>query len=306
MREKQTEHVEHENLDRWLISYADFITLLFAFFVVMYAISSVNVSKYEVLSTTLDAAFKHQGKSIDDVSFGELEALKSELTVTKDIEIREQRIQQILESLEKSVAEVDEIRVERFQDELQLAITNDILFASGSAALVDEAIPVLNDVAQILQASQNAIKVEGFTDNIPIATAHFPSNWELSAARAAAVVRALSDAGVSPKRLAAVGYGEFAPIASNSTAEGRKANRRVLIRVLATDELRPEAPAEDTGEVSSLDAVTAASSDTDANTTTSRGLSTGPTNADEPTDTGQLILIPLEGGGSKFIYQPAE
>ena len=259
---RKKKHEEHENHERWLVSYADFITLLFAFFVVMYALSSVNEGKYRVLSDSLIAAFRNAPQSLKPIQIGEpvkappkvMPDSKPELKPippdTQPEEAREQKQEQegkggnrdrqnlnkIQKQLEKSLGsliERDLISVKRTGKGLEVEINSEILFDSGSALIQPKAVAVLTEVAAAVKDFPNAIRVEGFTDNVPIETSIFPSNWELSAGRAASVVHIFSDEGVDPFRLAAIGYGEFRPIALNTTAEGRRRNRRVVIVILS-------------------------------------------------------------------------
>jgi chemotaxis protein MotB len=252
-KKKQEEHVNHE---RWLVSYADFITLLFAFFVVMYSISSVNEGKYRVLSDSITAAFDpaQQGLPIklnspvrppiidrpltaqgaDSVSINS--AYPSVSGGVQASQEDKENLRQISSRIESGLSPlIDDNMVKMKKNDLwiEIEIKSSILFASGSAVLQAKARPVLRKVAKILSDFQNQIQVEGFTDNVPIDTEAFPSNWELSAARAASVVHLFSSDGVKPSRLSAVGYGEYKPIASNATAEGRRTNRRVNIIVLS-------------------------------------------------------------------------
>ncbi|HHJ37889.1 MAG: hypothetical protein AXA67_02030 [Methylothermaceae bacteria B42] len=236
---------EHENHERWLVSYADFITLLFAFFVVMYAISSLNEGKYKVLAESLDKAFKEPSqKTLDPIQIGEtpktvnpLDALvNAAKPVTEPVseEGQEQiKLQKISEQIEEVLAPyVDDDLVAVTRNEFWVAVEmkSGMLFASGSAKLSKAADPVLSKLAEIVrEMPDNPIYIEGHTDNVPIQTREFPSNWELSAARAASVVRKLVETGVAPKRLAAVGYGENHPVADNNSEEGRYRNRRVVM-----------------------------------------------------------------------------
>ena len=252
---------EHENHERWLVSYADFITLLFAFFVVMYALSSVNEGKYRVLSDSLESAFQTPPKSMQPIQIGENPKEQTQLKpnllkITPDspdpnVEKQEvdinnvkisgterdrKNLNSIQRQMERSfgnMIESEEVSVKRTGRGLEVEISSSILFDSGSALIQPQAVPVLTDVAATLKSFPNAVRVEGFTDNVPIETAAFPSNWELSASRAASVVHIFSDEGVDPFRLAAIGYGEYRPVASNSTAEGRMRNRRVLLVILS-------------------------------------------------------------------------
>lgn len=244
---------DEENLDRWLVSYADFITLLFAFFVVMYAVSSLNEGKYKEVSASLISAFKVIPRSLEPIQVGEISrANKKELidvsavgaAGTSDVSgesgsnNKTLSFSQKADQIEKnmmSLIQMDEVTLRRSEKWLEVEINTRILFSSGEAHLVETATPVLTKVASILAPYPNPINVEGFTDNIPISTAVFPSNWELSAARAASVVHLFSKAGVEPGRMSAIAYGEYRPIADNSSVKGRLKNRRVVIAILAED-----------------------------------------------------------------------
>lgn len=248
---RKRRHEEHENLERWLISYADFITLLFAFFVVMYAVSSINEGKYRVLSDTLVSAFNTQPKSLQPIQVG-MDGMQGEpAAINKPerlsggkpsvIEMLRQtaqsdtlgRIAGDFESALAPLIEEDLIKVTKNDLWVEIEINTSILFESGSARLSAQAQPVLASIAGILRRYPNHLQVEGFTDNLPIATEVFPSNWELSAARAASVVHLFMKTGVQPERMAAIGYGEYRPVADNATTDGRQQNRRVVLVVLA-------------------------------------------------------------------------
>lgn len=253
-RKKRVE--EHENHERWLVSYADFITLLFAFFVVMYAISSVNEGKYRVLSDTMVEAFSEkvdeQGEQkmplmSDQASQGEfvgrsqdknLEAEQHEQQSQHqqnrpaDIPPTDNRMWVVASNLDSALQGfVDQglVKINMQGDRVEVQLSSKMLFSSGSASLALEARKALRDIAIIIRPLDNEIMVEGHTDDIPISTQAFPSNWELSSSRAAAVVDYMSREGVDPSRMAAIGYGEFRPISSNDTPEGRAKNRRVTL-----------------------------------------------------------------------------
>lgn len=230
---------EHENTERWLISYADFITLLFAFFVVMYAISSVNEGKYRVLSDTLGSAFSNTSRTLEPIQIGN-EGIAGDPGIF-DAGMPGSPIGnlgQIADDFEKvlrPLIDQDLISVSRDENWIEIEINTSLLFVSGSAELESEATPVLRRLAGILRQYPNPIQVEGFTDNVPISTWVYPSNWELSAARAASVVHLFNRNGVDPERMVAVGYGEYRPVADNTTSEGRRKNRRVVL-VISADE----------------------------------------------------------------------
>ena len=277
-RKKHVE--EHENHERWLVSYADFITLLFAFFVVMYSISSVNEGKYRVLSDSMVSAFAAPARSLEPVQVGNLmrspmqsetpfdrkkpvielfhtplpehdihEKLNKKLKADKDKADRESKLkadaekdredaaaQALADSIQKSMADLVDaglINVRRDKRWIEVEIKSSILFGSGSAQLAAGSQPVLRKLAKKLAPLNTTIHVEGFTDNIPIDNFEFRSNWELSAARAASVVHLFTRLGVNPQRMAAIGYGEYRPIDTNDTPEGRSKNRRVVLVILS-------------------------------------------------------------------------
>jgi len=251
---RKRKHREEENLERWLISYADFITLLFAFFVVMYSVSSVNEGKYRVLSDTLTNVFDNAPKSPEALKVEEESPKVGKPTTVDDQKIsadslidlpfsldEKKKLETIADMVEdKMKGWIDDelIKVTRNDKWLEIEIKSSLLYLSGSAEVEPEAFPVIDQIAGILKNQPNYIQVEGFTDNIPIRSPIYPSNWELSAARAASVVHLFMEDGVAPDRMAAIGYGEHRPIADNATREGRATNRRVALIVLA--EQKPE------------------------------------------------------------------
>ncbi len=247
---------EHENHERWLVSYADFITLLFAFFVVMYSLSSVNEGKYRILSESLEAAFRAPARAMEPVQVGNIarspfeippEFRKTPSVLDINYILRtfgeEDQLAQLKHTIKAMAKELKQAMAPLIDDDLvnirsddlwiEVEIKTSILFSSGSAGLAAPAKPILQRLAIIVKNYPNRIHVEGFTDNIPIRTRIFPSNWELSAARAATVVRLLAQSGVDPSRMVAMGYGEYRPKADNSTLAGRVKNRRVVVTILA-------------------------------------------------------------------------
>ena len=251
MRRKKNKH-EEDNLERWLVSYADFITLLFAFFVVMYSMSSVNEGKYRVLSDTMVAAFNTPPKSTEPIQIGEERKtiIKEENIIQKikpvDI-LQEQRNLQNKQMLVISNKVKDSldplikkglVNVNQNNMWVEVELNNSLLFDIGSAELEEESLSVIKQLAKLIAPLPNQIDVEGHTDNVPIKNEIFPTNWELSASRSASLVRALSRRGVKPNRLTAIGYGEFRPKASNATRQGRQQNRRVAVVILADKDAR--------------------------------------------------------------------
>jgi chemotaxis protein MotB len=159
----------------------------------------------------------------------EAAAMDAALRGQSQLSILGRRIQEALSELVRQQL----VTVRRGRTFLEVEIQSDILFASGVAVPSPVALATVRKLGQVLRGEPNAVRVEGYTDDVPIRTAAFPSNWELSTARAASVVHALADEGVDPGRLAVVGYGEHQPVADNTTVEGRNANRRVLLVILA-------------------------------------------------------------------------
>lgn len=265
----------HVNQERWLISYADFITLLFAFFVVMYSISQVNDSKYRVLSDTFIEAFN---QPTDAQATPEPQDNTSPSTaIVTPIDMGQTAVNQVATTEQQSVVndnpivdvplspvepvktsdeltQISDLVTEKFtqliNDQmiqvssnelwLQIELKDSILFPSGSADASEQAQKIFDEIAGILQSYSNPVQIEGFTDNIPIKSAKYPTNWELSTARASAIVKYLASKGIAPERLSAVGYGEYQPVVANDTEQGRAQNRRVTIMVAKRKMDRPK------------------------------------------------------------------
>jgi chemotaxis protein MotB len=290
---RKKKHEEHTNHEAWAIPYGDLVTLLFALFTVMYAMSSVNEGKYRILSDSLVAAFRGAPTSPKPVKVGESakgqggDAQLSGVTPTALLKLADPRpmpesgdpakrghdgddeaarkareaartdpkaaLFYMADEVRKALQSLIDQRMVRVRQNaltLEVEIKTDILFASGVATVDARALPVLEKVADILKPFPNALRVEGHTDDRPISTALFPSNWELSAARAANVVQLFSRSGIDPRRMEVLGLGENRPIADNATVEGRNANRRVVIVVVQEPESGPAVaggPAEGAG-----------------------------------------------------------
>jgi len=272
---RRRHHEEHANHEAWAIPYADLMTLLLAFFVVMYAISSVNEGKYRVMADALTDAFGGAPRTINPVQVGNqqvqgggwdspsvirtgnrvgpsapapstdptlLPSMASQMRMPVSVHDQqrlrqaEQQLERIADRLTGALAPLINsgmISVKRTELWIEVEINSDILFPTGSSSLDVHARDTLSRLAEVLRDVPNSVRVEGHTDNRPIATAQFPSNWELSAARAASVVHLFADQGVQPARLAMVGYGQFRPREDNAQAEGRNRNRRVMVVILA-------------------------------------------------------------------------
>jgi chemotaxis protein MotB len=286
--------VEHENEERWLLTYADMLTLLFALFMVLFSISSVNISKYQVLQQSLKSAFSgsilsgghailqsgSESTSAHSPATAEVPSIVP-LTPTPTSQsssstgsanssasannpaaaMSEADLQAALNSMSASVAEQNSfVALQRklqayaeshgFAKQVQAIIerrglvvtvlTDKLLFQSGQATLQPAGLPLLSEIGQLLNlAPSHPITIEGYTDNVPIHSVEFPSNWELSTTRATTVVQYLISRGVNANRLGAAGYADLHPLASNATAAGRALNRRVEIVI---ERLNPVPP----------------------------------------------------------------
>jgi len=239
-----------ENHERWLISYADFMTLLFAFFVVMYAISVVNVGKYKVLSDALGDAFGGRGAAVVPNTAVEQPFTLPNIVARKRLEAmrrEKDRLTQLARDLTATLGPLvkeGKVRVTQNSRGVSVEINASVLFAPGDAALTDTSREALSAVAVLLKNDPHQVQVEGHTDDVPISNPLFPSNWELSAVRASSVVRLFIDSGMAPARLTAVGHGANLPVAPNDTPDGRARNRRVAVTIIsALPDVTTEVPA---------------------------------------------------------------
>jgi chemotaxis protein MotB len=261
-RRSRHQHEDHVNHEAWAIPYGDLVTLLLAFFVVMYAMSSVNAGKYRVLSESINAAFRGDPTSVLPVQVGEkasalspgtpidainqsiLQSVPRSLSDTAPVPAKQSgagaalALAELATEIETTLGDLvqaNQLAIRRHEDFVEIDIGTDVLFPSGVATLSDRANPVLARVADSLRRHYRYIRVEGHTDDQPIRTAGFPSNWELSAARAASVVHLLVDSGIDPARLGVSAYGEYRPIVPNDSVVGRASNRRVVLVILDKD-----------------------------------------------------------------------
>jgi chemotaxis protein MotB len=250
----------HSNHERWLVSYADFITLLFAFFVVLYASSQVDQKKVGKLALAIQIAFQDLGvfpasttqiplDTNDPMPFSTVQAIQnvkrntelgrissppegSLAAASEDTDLSTLQTE-LREALHNEIA-LHEVALHRETDGLVISLREFGFFGSGSATIKPESLSALDRIASILAIRTYKLRIEGHTDNIPIHTAQMASNWELSTARATELVRILIIRhGYAPERLSAAGYAEYHPIASNLTPEGRAQNRRVDIVILS-------------------------------------------------------------------------
>lgn len=270
MRRKSSE-AESFNHESWAIPYGDLITLLLAFFVTMYALSSVNVSRYKELAEALRAVFTGQPRTFKPIQLGRNDITGTHAnnriqiippshpaaSVMPSVIQASPRLPAIplpmpprsaaradadasLEEISKALLKALEplvqkrlVQIHRSASWLEIQIGSDVLFQSGSADPLPSARTIATKVADVLKPFSNSLRVEGFTDNKPIHTSRFPSNWELSTARAASIAHLVIGDGIDPDRVSLTGYGQYHPIASNATAAGRARNRRVDVVVFA-------------------------------------------------------------------------
>lgn len=227
---------------RWLLTYADMITLLLAFFIVLYSMSQVDQARYQQLAAALRALLNGGGSSAIVVTPAvpagrdvlQPAPSRGETAEGSDLRTIGERIAAALR--QRGLG--DRVQVVLTGRELQISLGESVFFDTGSAALKPEALPVLDSIAAALRDVANPLEVHGFADSRPIRTDLFPSNWELSAYRATTVIRYLQSQGIDPHRLAAVAYGEYHPLATGSDPASLALNRRVDIVVLrqtATD-----------------------------------------------------------------------
>lgn len=357
MTRRLRRHEEHTNHEAWAIPYGDLITLLLAFFVVMYAISSVNAGKYRVLSDSLFAAFRGTPRTMDPIQVGEKQTGSGS-------ELESAVIQSALQGQQRSslapvpveggnlnngtspvankltprsgingthasaTAGAAAAALTRVADEvahalddlvkqnlvvmrrsefwIEVEIKTDILFPSGSAQLAPNAIDVLQRLGNALAPYPNPIRVEGHTDNKPIKTVAFYSNWELSAARAGSVVRVLQSRGVNPERLAVIGYGEQRPVQSNDTEQGRNANRRVVVVILSTELQRHNDPADQPGSLSPIQPSTAAPEATPGSNAAAAQTSPANAGAMPPSATNAPAAVPATIAAQAPTASPGE
>ncbi|HYR85270.1 MAG TPA: flagellar motor protein MotB [Terriglobia bacterium] len=255
---RKRKHPEHVNHERWLVSYADFITLLFAFFVVMFAASNSDQKKAGQIAQAVQTAFHDlavftpSGKVVPLYDQGGLPSNsqnvlgnahsafdKAQLVTPAGKPgdpgklIREVKNQ--LELMLKDELAKNTIRITEDARGLTVSLAEAGFFGAGSATMNPGALAIVERIAATLRPLPYNLRIEGHTDNTPIHTAQFPSNWELSTSRATYLLQyMISTANISPERLSAVGYGEYRPVVSNETAEGRAANRRVDVVVLSS------------------------------------------------------------------------
>jgi len=261
---RKKKSIEPDNLERWMVSYADFVTLLFAFFTCLYAISNVDAAKMNQMMASMRASFGGQifdassrtitvteggGGSIIATEPINAEAKRgddddgldksSKVILSGDVDMG--RFKRALEAMLREEIKRNMVRVYLERRGIVISLAETGMFDSGSDAIKPDGIAMLDVIATSLTTIGNQIRVEGHADSIPINNARFPSNWDLSVARASTVLRRMERVyGMAPQLLSAAGYGEYRPVASNDTQEGRARNRRVDIIVLNPSYARAE------------------------------------------------------------------
>lgn len=233
---RKKKHEEHENHERWLVSYADFITLLFAFFTSMYAISSVNEGKFRIMSESLAIAFNPSMYTSTRVQEGPKFVKEQRSHVSDEFKPMSANNYQKVQAALKDLEVDKKLTLIADENKITIRISESMLFEPGTDRLMKEAFPVINEVAAVLSELPNSVRIEGHTDNVPVNTERFPTNWDLSSARAITLLKYLiSEHAYEPRKLSALGFGEYRPIDTNDTPSGRFKNRRVDIMILNGD-----------------------------------------------------------------------
>ncbi|NMA65102.1 MAG: flagellar motor protein MotB [Clostridiaceae bacterium] len=241
----------------WMTTYSDMVTLLLCFFIMLFAMSTVDKATFTEMAESLansliklnsgDSILEHAGTSIISLNFAEMRRIQEqdkegliedaeEMIVDAKQQIEDKKIDAVKDSIRETMDESDisdRVNVTEEHDFLLISLESEVFFDSGSAEIRPEGVKVLTSIAQVLKSIDNEILVSGHTDNIPIKNSKFASNWELSTARATNVVKYFVEVeGLDPTLLTATGNGEFRPIADNNTSEGRQKNRRIEIKIL--------------------------------------------------------------------------
>jgi chemotaxis protein MotB len=230
LRRKSEE--DKENLERWLLTYADLITLLLAFFVMLYVFSKQDSRKYDAMTMQLKAIFSGGAGVVVEGGRTGSQTIEAASEGPSEIQIRRELEKQIKEITQPGSQE-NNISVITDERGIVIRIMDKAFYDTGKADLKEKARAALDKIAPVIKTLPNEIRIEGHTDNVPISTQEFRSNWELSTRRATEVVRYLVEKGeISPKRISAAGYAEYRPVAENDSEENRALNRRIEIIVV--------------------------------------------------------------------------
>lgn len=241
----------------WMTTYSDMVTLLLCFFIMLFAMSTVDKATFYEMAESLansliklnggDSILEHSGTSIIALDFAEMRRIQNEdkenliqdaeaMVVDAEQQIKDRKIDAVKETIRESMDESDisdKINITEEHDFLLISLESEVFFDSGSAEIRNDGVKVLTSIAEVLRTVENEIIVSGHTDNVPIKSAKYDSNWELSTARATNVVRYfVEEENLDPELFTATGNGEYRPIADNSTSEGRQKNRRIEIKIL--------------------------------------------------------------------------
>jgi chemotaxis protein MotB len=234
VKKKESKEESHDNVERWMVSYADFVTLLFCFFTAMFAISNVDTNKLGKFVDSMRTAFNVTGAGAN--AFTIIEGVH--VVMPSNVEIESDVRNMLSALLKESEGAID---VKSDSRGVVISVADKLFFETGSADIKDESKEVFDRLATALKKFPQMMRIEGHTDNVPIKNASYPSNWELSASRAINVAKYLIDAhGISPERLSTTGYAEFRPITSNDSPDGRAKNRRVDIVIMSESEINKE------------------------------------------------------------------
>ncbi|MBC3795705.1 flagellar motor protein MotB [Acetobacterium tundrae] len=242
---KHQEEPEKDNSERWMLSYLDFITLLFVFFVLLYSMSNVDQQKYEALAKSLNSALAGDQQSIAGAQQGSPEEMLAGITTTANnatadqgntVEEDLQNIVNLVNTLITEKGLQNQVTVNMGDIGVWITFKDYVLFDSGSTAIKPETVNILTDLGGILKTVDNYVRIEGYTDNVPIQNSIYSNNWDLSVMRASKVLDLIvTNSGFPSEKISAIGYGEYRPVATNDTEDGRSKNRRVDIVILRTD-----------------------------------------------------------------------
>lgn len=245
-RDKKPEE-KKEGAPEWMSTYGDMVTLLLTFFILLFSMSSMDVAKFKAIAASFQgsASVLEGGTSVVDEGeqvgggINQFESLDRFINKTpKQLQEKKRKeLEEIKEELEKYLEEkglLKDVELKKDDNYVKLNFVDDVLFDSGKAVIKDSARRLLDSIADKLKTrKENRIRIEGHTDNIPMNTPRFPSNWELSAGRAISVAKYYINKGFDPRRFSAEGFGKYKPIDTNNTVEGRSKNRRVEIKIIS-------------------------------------------------------------------------